>query len=66
MLDVFERLDVRIVVRVDEVSVVGQPANPKVEDQHHQHFDNLQVEEKHSITSTRPLLREGILLDLNM
>ena len=41
MLDVLRPLDSWVVVRVDEVSVVGQPAHPEVEYQDNQHFDNL-------------------------
>ena len=41
VLDVLGPLDSWVVVRVNEVSVVGQPAHPEVEYQDNQHFDNL-------------------------
>lgn len=42
MLDEWHGDDLLVVIGVDEVDVVGEPADGEDDDHHHEHLDNLQ------------------------
>ena len=46
MLDERHGDDFLVVVRVDEVDVVGKPAHGEDDDHHHEHFDHLKLNNK--------------------
>ena len=44
MLDIWQLNNIRIVVWVKEVDVIGKPAYTKDKDKNNEHFDNLERE----------------------
>ena len=52
--------DIWVVVGIDEVDVVGEPADPEHTDDHHKHLDNLPLVFPTLYCTVRDLSRSGV------